>query len=810
MAEEPDNTETGGGAEGAFAAALAELSACESLAQVAGWAAHWLRAIPEAAAALVWTPDPVNPVFTCTGASGEGLGRSLRRSVPRGDGLARRLIRDQEPFALSTADLLVTDDPWIEPVAKNFAACLALPLADEGGVVGLAAIFFGDEETDMNAALGAIATFVPDAALAIARALRQDKKIAGMLHAIERLTNLYDLSKAFGSTIEWEELTAIIARKAVDFSNGEIASLWILEGEEHEVVLGATAVNENYEIEDAPAAVGASVIAEIVTSGAELVDNELEDHPIRTENEPYEVKGVLAVPLLEDEATVGALVVVNKRGRNPRFSESDREMLVDLGHQAVRAIRNARRYLAEQKVEELDALLAVSREITATLDLDRVMNTVVNATSALIAFDRCAVAIMQRGKVRVGAVSGVSELNRSAPSSRRTETRLELVFFGGQPFSVTLEEDGELRGTDRPETEEKFRSFFEESGMHSYQAVILQDDEGKLGVIAFESAEPIVFDENTRDLLQILVNQATVALRNAQLYQQVPLAGFWKPLLEKKRQLSAMPKARLKRWGIGLAVAAILLAVVPWSIRLTGSARVVPTRRIAVTPPVDGVVVSVRRREGDAVARGEVVAQLGADSYQAALAEARSAVDIAQSDAARARADGDAPALAEASARRDEWQSKFAVAEHALQGTEIRAPADGIIVTPHIETRVGQFLKRGTDFAEIADLRTAVVEVAIPEDDALLLQKGQAVKVKLNAFPSRSFSGTITRLGAEVREDGENRFLTAEMEITNGSALIRSGMLGKAKINTGARPLGYALFRKPVRYLWAKIWPMLP
>jgi multidrug resistance efflux pump len=185
-------------------------------------------------------------------------------------------------------------------------------------------------------------------------------------------------------------------------------------------------------------------------------------------------------------------------------------------------------------------------------------------------------------------------------------------------------------------------------------------------------------------------------------------------------------------------------------------------------------------------------------------------MEIAQSDAARAQAEGNAPGLAEASARRDEWQSKFAVAEHALQGTEIRAPAAGVIVTPHIETRVGQFLKRGTEFAEIADIRTAVVEVAIPEADALLLRKGQPVKVKLNAFPSRSFSGVVTRLGAEVREEGEDRFLTAEMEITNAAALIRSGMLGKAKINTGARPLGYALFRKPLRYLWAKIWPMLP
>ena len=50
--------------------------------------------------------------------------------------------------------------------------------------------------------------------------------------------------------------------------------------------------------------------------------------------------------------------------------------LQDLSRQAVRAVRNARQYEAEKKVEELDALLTVSREITATLDLDKVMQKI--------------------------------------------------------------------------------------------------------------------------------------------------------------------------------------------------------------------------------------------------------------------------------------------------------------------------------------------------------------------------------------------------------------------------------------------------
>ena len=87
------------------------------------------------------------------------------------------------------------------------------------------------------------------------------------------------------------------------------------------------------------------------------------------------------------------------------------------------------------------------------------------------------------------------------------------------------QEDGTIE-TDRPETEEKFRAFFEASGRNAFYGVLLEDEEGKLGVLGFECDEPLVFDEGTRDLLQILVNQATVAVRNAQLYQKACDGGY--------------------------------------------------------------------------------------------------------------------------------------------------------------------------------------------------------------------------------------------------------------------------------------------
>src|SRR6266571_196882 len=152
------------------------------------------------------------------------------------------------------------------------------------------------------------------AELALCRALKGEKKTVGMLHAIERLTNLYDLSKAFGSTIDLEELNQIIVRKAVDFGVAEVASFWLLEAETSDVVLAATAVNENYDVENAPDAVGGSIVGDLLVNQRVLRDNDVPANiPLATENEAYPVHSVLAIPLLEEGRPVGTLVLVNKR-----------------------------------------------------------------------------------------------------------------------------------------------------------------------------------------------------------------------------------------------------------------------------------------------------------------------------------------------------------------------------------------------------------------------------------------------------------------------------------------------------------------
>jgi RND family efflux transporter MFP subunit len=804
--DDPAETEDDGADAEAEVSALAELALCENLSQTSGWAARWSATMAGADATLLWAPDTVNPLFLCIGASGEGVDKFLRRAAPRETGIVHDLVRDRLPLVLAGEELR-TADPFVRGLPPTIRASLAVPLEAEGLVVGLLALFF-TEMPDADDALARLERFLEQAAPALGRALRSERKTVGMLHAIERLTNLYDLSKAFGSTIDFEELSALIARKAADFATAEAASLWMLEGEE--VGLSATAVNENYDVENVPDAVGASVVGDVMANQEPLRSNRLPDSdPLATESEGYPVRSVLAVPLIEDEVPVGALVLVNKRGRHPEFTAEDEELLADLARQAVRALRNARQYEAEKKVEELDALLAVSREITATLDLDKVMATIVNASSALIPYDRAGIGILEKGRLRLGAVSGAKDIDRKDPNVQRLEELLNWVFLSGTDVAVTQDEDGEITA-ERPETVEKFRAIFEKTGLRSFFGVLLKDEEGKLGVLGFESAEPFAFDEGTRDLLAILVNQTTVAVRNAQLYQQVPLAGFLQPLLERRRRLLQIPVRRRQAWGFGTAAVVLALVVVPWRLRVEGPVRVLPSRRAAVTAGVDGVVREVLRREGDRVQAGDVVAILKDEAYRAALAQTSAALAIAESDIARHTQEGDAAAMFEARSRRDDEKAQKALAEEQLAKTFLRAPVAGILVTPHIEQRIGQALTRGAEFALVADAGSVTAEVSVPESDAALVKTGQPVALKLNAFPTRVFRGSVERVGAELRQEGAESFVVAEARVENPDAALKAGMLGAGKVSAGTKPLGYAILRKPLRYLWLKIWPALP
>ena len=80
--------------------------------------------------------------------------------------------------------------------------------------------------------------------------------------------------------------------------------------------------------------------------------------------------------------------------------------------------------------------------------------------------------------------------------------------------------------------------------MRGFYAVPLSDDTGRVGVLGLESPDPDFLSAAHLEILQVLAGQATVALRNAQMYKEVPFISVLEPVLSRKRKFMALEKRR--------------------------------------------------------------------------------------------------------------------------------------------------------------------------------------------------------------------------------------------------------------------------
>ncbi len=120
------------------------------------------------------------------------------------------------------------------------------------------------------------------------------------------------------------------------------------------------------------------------------------------------VTNALLVPLMQDEAEVGVLEAVNKQ--DGVFDDDDQFLMMSMAETIANALKNASLMLAERKLEILKALVHVSTEITSTLRLDRLLGIIVNSPQHVLPYERCAIALDQRGKLQLKAVSGMATL----------------------------------------------------------------------------------------------------------------------------------------------------------------------------------------------------------------------------------------------------------------------------------------------------------------------------------------------------------------------------------------------------------------
>ncbi len=238
---------------------------------------------------------------------------------------------------------------------------------------------------------------------------------------------------------------------------------------------------------------------------------------------------------------------------------------------------------------------------------------------------------------------------------------------------------------------------------------------------------------------------------------------------------------------------------------------VYPYYQYIVAPKVSGRVISIQKRIGDWVKKGEVIARIDNAEYQQALLEAEANLKIAQAGLIEAQSQFElakqeldraeslqqkgiaSPSELDAvSTNYTAQESRLKLAraqveqrEAALKSSEIRldytvltASEPGFIGARFVDE--GALLSPNQSIVSVIGIDTVFVRATIIERDYGRIHIGQPSEIQVDAFPSRLFPGKVFRVAPQLQQ--ESRVAQMEVKVVNDSLLLKPGMFAKVRV----------------------------
>jgi HlyD family secretion protein len=254
-----------------------------------------------------------------------------------------------------------------------------------------------------------------------------------------------------------------------------------------------------------------------------------------------------------------------------------------------------------------------------------------------------------------------------------------------------------------------------------------------------------------------------------------------------------------------------------------------PVIKVNVKSAVSGRIQTLRVREGDVVKTGQVLAEVEPDVNQAqSLSDVKSGVTQASlklRDAERELAAQQAlfdngligsQALRNFQTTRDlaaeslaNARSRYQIVEdHGIpisgashsQHARVTSPMSGVVIKKGVElgetvtSGVSSF-NEGTAMFTVADLKSLIIRVNLNEVDIAKVSKGQPVRVTLDAYPQKIFTGKVRFVAPAAKVVDKIKVFEVEVALDHLDESFRTGMsanveiLGERRASTLSIPL---------------------
>ncbi|NJC97847.1 MAG: hypothetical protein C3F07_02075 [Anaerolineales bacterium] len=436
--------------------------------------------------------------------------------LPPSLGLGQEIIRKGRPIITQdyTRECQMRN---ISPSVPEMYAWMGVPLNADADTIGALSVGSRDPTVTYTRAQLDLLQSIADqtvGAIVKARLLQETQQRA------HQLATLNEITRQLTSTLEQEPLLQNILDNAVNILNCEAGTLFLMDDQTGDLVFRVTVgpVARNLLGQRLPA--GTGIVGRAVQTHAPVIENDAQRSNSRFDDTDKQTgfvsRSILAVPMQIKDRMLGVIEVINRRDGLP-FVEDDQNILTAFAGQAAVAIENARllaltdQELAE-RVEELQVMGRIVRELNASLEIDRAMRITLEWAMRRSNAEAGLIGMMEEERVRLMAQEGYDDVFTD-PADGHLPLDLPVVksaIESGQPSQVSLISTG---GKGILPT------------AHTQIVVPIRREAQVIGLLLLESTSD---SQENLAFLNRLSDNAAIAISNAQLYDEIQRANIAK------------------------------------------------------------------------------------------------------------------------------------------------------------------------------------------------------------------------------------------------------------------------------------------
>ena len=627
-------------------------------------------------------------------------------------------------------------------------------------------------------------------------------EIQQLKQKLQHLELAMEISRQFSATLDVDMLMKTILDKIAHVTNAEAGSFWIKDKQTGMATCHVAAGPVKDKVLGLKLKTGTGIVGWVIENKQKTVvfDTSMDERFFNKVDEKvnFKTKSMLCVPLLVNKECVGAVSLINKKTPIGQFNQQDVEILELLAMSGAIAIKNAQLFQSERKIKELKTLLTISRELSSTLDLDRVLLAIVNLGSQVIYYKRAVIGLLDfDNKIKLAAETNIAEPDMTEPQNKQIKTVMKYVLDSGKPLHIAnYQPDAPPKNA--PQIIIDYLNTFE---LKSLSVMIMTDAEGQLAVISMEGAYNSLVAKESNEVIDIVVNQATVAIRNAQLYKSMPshsLAGKLKSSMTQTKRSWKKTTVFL----LFLTIIMILMNTIHMTERVTAIVEVIPRQVMKVTAMTDGVVQSVDFQEGDLVTHDQTIIRLDRSLLYLEQQRLIKDINIQSGELRKLQSEGLPYEVHLKHLEIEKLNNQLQTINKQLSFTNITPLVDGRILTPKTDELLNKQVMKGEELTEVAVNDQKMIEVILMEPDILRVKPENVAYITLQAFPDLLIEGQVhsvswTMIEPETEDEPKGYKAWIHANAMNDIAKIRFGMTGKAKIITGKKT-PFEIYLKPL------------